>query len=56
MAAMVGTDDSLYQRPTEAPARVGVAVASVGVSLPETVVLNAPIAARLGVSDDWIVR
>jgi 3-oxoacyl-[acyl-carrier-protein] synthase III len=35
---------------------VGVAVASVGVSLPENVVENAEIGARLGVSDDWIVR
>jgi 3-oxoacyl-[acyl-carrier-protein] synthase III len=35
---------------------VGVAVASVGVSLPERVVENAEINARLGVSDDWIVR
>jgi 3-oxoacyl-[acyl-carrier-protein] synthase III len=35
---------------------VGVAVASVGVSLPERVVENSEINARLGVSDDWIVR
>lgn len=34
---------------------VGVAVHSVATSLPERVVANAPIAARLGVSDKWIV-
>jgi 3-oxoacyl-[acyl-carrier-protein] synthase III len=34
----------------------GCAIASAGVSLPETVVLNAAIAARLGVGDDWIER
>ncbi len=45
-----------YARPRVAPARVGVAVASVGVSLPETVVPNASIAGRLGVSEEWIVR
>jgi 3-oxoacyl-[acyl-carrier-protein] synthase-3 len=39
-----------------APVRVGAAIASVGVSLPATVVANDQIAARLGVSDDWIVR
>jgi 3-oxoacyl-[acyl-carrier-protein] synthase III len=33
-----------------------VAVASVGVSVPENVVENSEISARLGVSDDWIVR
>jgi 3-oxoacyl-[acyl-carrier-protein] synthase III len=46
---------------TESPAtleRAGVtaAVASVGVSLPATVVPNSTIAARLGVADDWIER
>ena len=42
--------------PTRAGSRAGAAMASVGVSLPETVVTNAPIAARLGVGDDWIER
>jgi 3-oxoacyl-[acyl-carrier-protein] synthase-3 len=36
--------------------RTGAAIASVGVSLPARVVPNAPIAARLGVDEDWIVR
>jgi 3-oxoacyl-[acyl-carrier-protein] synthase III len=31
-------------------------MASVGVSLPATIVSNDPIAARIGVTDDWIVR
>ena len=35
---------------------LGAAIASVGVSLPETVVPNAEIAPRIGVTDDWIVR
>jgi 3-oxoacyl-[acyl-carrier-protein] synthase-3 len=34
----------------------GVAITSVGISLPETAVANAAIAARLGVADEWIVR
>jgi 3-oxoacyl-(acyl-carrier-protein) synthase III len=40
--------------PTIAP--TGAAIASVAASLPQTVVPNGQIAARLGVSDDWIVR
>jgi 3-oxoacyl-[acyl-carrier-protein] synthase III len=40
--------------PTIVP--TGAAIASVGVSLPHRVVPNAQIAARLGVSDEWIVR
>ncbi|MEA2211951.1 MAG: 3-oxoacyl-[acyl-carrier-protein] synthase [Solirubrobacteraceae bacterium] len=38
------------------PTRAGAAVASVGVSLPATVVFNAEIGARLGVGEDWIER
>jgi 3-oxoacyl-[acyl-carrier-protein] synthase-3 len=38
------------------PTGIGVAVTAVGVSVPEHVVENAEIAARLGVTDDWIVR
>jgi 3-oxoacyl-[acyl-carrier-protein] synthase-3 len=34
----------------------GAAVASVAVSVPETVVPSAAVAQRLGVSEDWIVR
>jgi len=34
----------------------GAAIASVGVSLPQTVVTNAEIAPRIGVTDEWIVR
>jgi 3-oxoacyl-[acyl-carrier-protein] synthase-3 len=51
-------------RPTDTPVRsplgrsrlTGAAIASVDVSLPETIVDNASIAERLGVADDWIVR
>ena len=35
---------------------VGAAIASVGASLPNTVIPNSEIAARIGVSDAWIVR
>ena len=35
---------------------VGAAIASVGASLPDTIVPNSEIAARIGVSDEWIVR
>jgi len=35
---------------------VGAAIASVGASLPEAIVPNSEIAARIGVSDEWIVR
>jgi 3-oxoacyl-[acyl-carrier-protein] synthase-3 len=34
----------------------GTEIAGLGVALPETVVANAPIAARLGIEEDWIVR
>ena len=40
----------------EARTRTGASVASVGVSLPATIVPNSMIAARLGVDEDWIVR
>ena len=35
---------------------LGAAMASVGISVPETVVPNAEIAPRIGVTDEWIVR
>jgi 3-oxoacyl-[acyl-carrier-protein] synthase III len=38
------------------PARVGCAVASVGVSVPEQIVANAEIGQRLGVDETWIER
>ncbi len=34
----------------------GAALGSVGIAVPERVIENAPIAERLGVDDDWIVR
>jgi len=36
--------------------RLGAAIAGLGVAVPEAVVTNAPIAARLGVEEDWIVQ
>jgi 3-oxoacyl-[acyl-carrier-protein] synthase-3 len=52
---------TLHLEPEMTAARVsaprpGVAVASVGVSVPDTVVTNAQIGERLGVDDDWIAR
>jgi len=40
----------------DAPARTGAVAAAVAISLPDRVVGNDEIAARLGVEDDWIVR
>ena len=45
-----------FIEPDAAIVPVGAAISSVGASLPETVVPNADIAARIGVSDEWIVR
>lgn len=45
--------------PTAAPAQPklrGAEIASLGVAVPETVVPNAPIAARLGIEESWIVQ
>jgi 3-oxoacyl-[acyl-carrier-protein] synthase-3 len=38
------------------PARTGAEIAGLGVAVPETVVTNAPIAARLGIEESWIVQ
>jgi 3-oxoacyl-[acyl-carrier-protein] synthase-3 len=42
--------------PAIAPRRAGSEIAGLGVALPEAVVANAQIAARLGIDEDWIVR
>jgi 3-oxoacyl-[acyl-carrier-protein] synthase-3 len=39
-----------------APASLGTEIAGLGVAVPEGVVTNAPIAARLGIDEDWIVQ
>jgi 3-oxoacyl-[acyl-carrier-protein] synthase-3 len=41
---------------TEARPRAGAEIAGLGVALPETVVSNAAVAARLGIEEDWIVQ
>jgi 3-oxoacyl-[acyl-carrier-protein] synthase-3 len=38
------------------PATRGAAIAGLGVAVPDTVVTNAPIAARLGIDEAWIVQ
>jgi 3-oxoacyl-[acyl-carrier-protein] synthase-3 len=42
--------------PSPSTRRTGTEIAGLGIALPETVVANAPIAARLGIEEDWIVR
>jgi 3-oxoacyl-[acyl-carrier-protein] synthase III len=56
VAATARADVSLLGDPAPARTRAGAGITSVGVSLPATVVPNAPIASRLGVSDEWIER
>lgn len=52
--------DSTAALPREAAAKprtaTGAEIAGLGVAVPETVVTNAPIAARLGIEESWIVR
>jgi 3-oxoacyl-[acyl-carrier-protein] synthase-3 len=48
--------ETLVAVPVGRPTRTGAAIAGIGVSLPETVVANREIAARLGVAEDWIER
>jgi 3-oxoacyl-[acyl-carrier-protein] synthase III len=49
-------DTSEPLAPTLPVGTAGAAIASVGISVPETVVPNAEIAPRIGVTDEWIVR
>jgi 3-oxoacyl-[acyl-carrier-protein] synthase III len=41
--------------PTEPQPRPGTAISGLGVAIPDVVVANAPIAARLGIDEKWIV-
>jgi 3-oxoacyl-[acyl-carrier-protein] synthase III len=41
---------------SEPAARTGAEIVGLGVAVPETVVTNAPIAARLGIDEAWIVQ
>lgn len=51
-------DSALRPAPASLPpaGRLGTAIAGLGVAVPKTVVANAPIAARLGVEEEWIVQ
>jgi 3-oxoacyl-[acyl-carrier-protein] synthase-3 len=40
--------------PQARPAAIGSAISSIAMAVPEQIVTNAPISARLGVADDWI--
>ena len=42
--------------PAEPQARPGTAITGLGVAVPDNVVANAPIAARLGIDENWIVQ
>jgi 3-oxoacyl-[acyl-carrier-protein] synthase-3 len=55
MTSIMPLEAELAPAPAMA-ARPGAVAASVAVSLPETIVSNAEIGARLGVDDDWIAR
>jgi 3-oxoacyl-[acyl-carrier-protein] synthase-3 len=48
--------DSIVDPAAQPPSRPGVVAAAVGISVPEGVVANAEIEARLGVAPDWIAR
>ena len=56
MTATTSQPDRLALPDPRMPTRVGCAVASVGVSVPEQVVANAEIGHRLGVDEAWIER
>ena len=56
MTATAPGSTSLNEPPRPTSRRAGAAIASVGVSLPATVVTSAEVAARLGVEDGWIER
>ena len=56
MTATARQSTSLAEPSMPTRTRSGAAIASVGVSLPRTVVSNAQIAARIGVDDGWIER
>jgi 3-oxoacyl-[acyl-carrier-protein] synthase-3 len=55
MSSTLDWDPELAPEPFS-PQRYGAVVASVAVSVPERIVSNAEIGARLGVEDEWIVR
>lgn len=56
MTATTRPASAPFDAPPVARTSHGCAIASVGVSLPATIVPNEAIAARLGVGDDWIER
>jgi 3-oxoacyl-[acyl-carrier-protein] synthase-3 len=55
MATTLPLESELFAAPAPPP-RVGAQAASVAVSVPDTVVTNAEVGARIGVDDDWIAR
>jgi 3-oxoacyl-[acyl-carrier-protein] synthase-3 len=56
MSSTLPLDPILSPEPPAVPQRYGAVAASVAVSVPQRIVSNAEIGARLGVEDDWIVR
>jgi 3-oxoacyl-[acyl-carrier-protein] synthase-3 len=52
-----GLAEATAAAPATAPGRLrGAEIAGLGVAVPATVVTNAPIAARLGIEESWIVQ
>lgn len=49
-------EDSTGAEVALAPTRAGAEIAGLGIAVPATVVANAPIAARLGIDESWIVQ
>ena len=56
MTVTTPSTDPRSHEPVEPPSRLGASIDAVAVSLPRTVVGNAEIAPRIGVTDEWIVR
>ena len=56
MTVTTPSTDPRSHEPVQPPSRLGASIDAVAVSLPRTVVGNAEIAPRIGVTDEWIVR
>jgi len=57
VAAPEGAAEStIAAEPVPAPSRTGTEISGLGIAVPETVLANAPIAARLGIDESWIAQ
>jgi 3-oxoacyl-[acyl-carrier-protein] synthase-3 len=55
-AGLARADTATPVAPVASPRRAGAEIAGLGIALPEHVEPNAPIAARLGIDVEWIVK